>query len=150
MCPGHGEHGGLPERLRGGLPLRAAGHGPGGCGSNRGGSDAGTAGAAGTTGTTGTAERAAGGEETTKAGRTTSQAAGRAREETKAGTATGREVALPGGAGDPPSKASGHGPEPDGRRNGDGQGHPGRGVCVQERLSPGGEKNRRGAGTAWA
>lgn len=42
------------------------------------------------------------------------------------------------------------GPEPDGRRDGDGQGHPGRGVCVQERLSPGGEKNGRGAGTAWA
>lgn len=27
---------------------------------------------------------------------------------------------------------------------------PGGGVCIQERLSPGGEKNGRGAGTAWA
>ena len=68
----------------------------------------------------------------------------------KAGTATGREVALSGGAGDPPARAGGHGPEPDGCRDGDGQGHPGRGVCIQERLSPGGEKNGRGAGTAWA
>ena len=85
-----------------------------------------------------------------EAGGTTKQAAGRACKDGKAGTATGREVALSGGAGDPPARAGGHGPEPDGRRNGDGQGHPGRGVCIQERLSPGGEKNGRGAGTAWA
>ena len=83
-------------------------------------------------------------------GGTTNQAAGRACKDGKAGTATGREVALPGGAADPPSRAGGHGPEPDGCRDGDGQGHPGGGVCIQERLSPGGEKNRRGAGTAWA
>lgn len=85
-----------------------------------------------------------------EAGGTTNQAAGRACKDGKAGTATGREVALPGGAGDPPARAGGHGPEPDGRRDGDGQGHPGGGVCIQERLLPGGEKNGRGAGTAWA
>ena len=150
VSPGHGEHGGLPKRLRGRMPLWAAGHGPGGRGSNRGSVAAGTAGAAGTTGTTGTAERAAGGEETAEAGGITNQAAGRACKDGKAGTATGREVALPGGDCDPPARAGGHGPEPDGCRDGDGQGHPGGGVCIQERLSPGGEKNGRGAGTAWA
>ena len=137
VCPGHGEHDGLPERLRGRMSLWAAGDGTGGRGSNRGSVAAGTAEAAASTGAN-------------EAGGTTNQAAGRACKDGKAGTATGREVALSGGAGDPPARAGGHGPEPDGRRNGDGQGHPGRGVCIQERLSPGGEKNGRGAGTAWA
>ena len=89
-------------------------------------------------------------EQRKQAGGTTNQAAGRACKDGKAGTATGREVALSGGAGDPPARAGGHGPEPDSCRDGDGQGHPGGGVCIQERLSPGGEKNGRGAGTAWA
>lgn len=132
-----GSTGGLPKRLRGRMPLWAAGHGPGGRGSNRGGSDAGTAEAAASTGAN-------------EAGGNTNQAAGRACKDGQAGTATGREVALSGGAGDPPARAGGHGPEPDGCRDGDGQGHPGGGVCIQERLSPGGEKNGRGAGTAWA
>ena len=116
----------------------AAGDGTGGRGSNRGSVAAGTA------------ERAAGAEGAAEAGGTTNQAAGRACKDGQAGTATGREVALSGGAADPSARAGGHGPEPDGRRDGDGQGHPGGGVCIQERLSPGGEKNGRGAGTAWA
>ena len=43
MCPGHGEHDGLPERLRGRMSLWAAGDGTGGRGSNRGSVAAGTA-----------------------------------------------------------------------------------------------------------
>lgn len=88
-CPGQGSTAGLPERLRGGLPLRAAGHGPGGRGSNRGSVAAGTAEAAASTGAN-------------EAGGNTNQAAGRACKDGQAGTATGREVALSGGAGDPP------------------------------------------------
>ena len=85
MCPGHGEHDGLPERLRGRMSLWAAGDGTGGRGSNRGSVAAGTAEAAASTGAN-------------EAGGTTNQAAGRACKDGKAGTATGREVALSGGA----------------------------------------------------
>ena len=113
VSPGHGEHGGLPERLQGRMPLWAAGHGPGGCGSNRGGGDAQeqqgtrnngkkppapkepeTGRTAGATASTGASE----------AGGNTNQAAGRVRKENQGKNATGREVALPGGPGDPAGK----------------------------------------------